>query len=222
VRFTEEFSRVSARDFCDTLVDSLAMRTLIVGPGFALGHRRAGDVAFLRAYAETHRFHVVEVKPSTRHGGAVSSSRIRAALREGRIAEANAMLGWHYRLAGSVVRGEQLGTELGFPTANVELGQSFCVPADGVYASWLHARGRWLPAATSIGMRPTFNGKQRVIEAHVIEDLDGDLLGEQVRVAFLRRLRGQRRFRSRESLKIAMAQDVRRVRAMLQQARPPE
>ena len=220
LRFTPELSQLSADAFCDALLLAFDVRAIVVGPGFALGRERAGDVYFLRRYGASHGFRVITVQPATHKGALISSSRIRTALTEGHLGEANAMLGRLYTLGGIVVEGEHIGASLGFPTANLAPDPGRCVPQNGIYASWLEVDGRWRPAATSIGVRPTFGGSDVTIEAHVL-DFSGDLYRTRTRLALVRRLRGERRFKSETALQAAIAADVERVRALLQNAEAP-
>ena len=221
LRFTPELSQWSAEAFCDKLLRAFALRAIVVGPGFALGRERTGDVYFLRRYGARHGFRVNTVQPATHKGVPISSSRIRTALMEGQLGEANAMLGRLYTLGGTVVEGEHVGARLGFPTANLAADPGRCIPQNGIYASWLEVDGRWRPAATSIGVRPTFGGGDVTIEAHVL-DFAGDLYKTRTRLAFVRRLRGERRFKSESALQAAIAADVERVRGLLQNAKEPQ
>src|ERR1700694_5504777 len=220
LRFTPEVSQWSAEAFCDKLLRAFAVSAVVVGPGFALGRERAGDVYFLRRYGKQHGFRVIAVQPATHQGAPISSSRIRTSLREGRLGAANAMLGRLSTLGGKVVEAEHVGARLGFPTAILEPDPGRCVPQNGIYASWLEVDGHWRPAATSIGVKPTFGGTDVTIEAHVL-DFSGDLYRKSTRLAFVRRLRGERRFRSEAALQAAIAGDVERVRGLLQHAKAP-
>jgi riboflavin kinase/FMN adenylyltransferase len=214
IDFTPELSTWSAERFCDRLVDSVPLRRLIFGPGFALGKDRAGNEAFLRTYGAAHGFDVVTVDRVIVEGGRVSSGRVRSALLEGRLDEATALLGRWYRLPGTVAGGDGRGRTLGFPTANVLSDQRRCVPASGVYATWLHTHGRWLPAATSIGTRPTFGGRTTTVEAFVL-DFDGDLYDAPVALDFVARLREERAYPDAEALIVQMHDDVAAVRELL-------
>ncbi|MBV8529002.1 MAG: riboflavin kinase, partial [Candidatus Dormibacteraeota bacterium] len=137
-----------------------------------------------------------------------------------RLEEATELLGRRYRLPGTVGHGDERGRTLGFPTANVISDTRRCIPANGVYATWLHARSRWWPAATSIGTRPTFDGRTRTVEAFVL-DFDGDLYDADVALEFVARLREERAFPDAESLIARMHEDVAAVRALLSTAAPP-
>jgi len=214
LRFTRALSRWSAPRFCDEVLRSLDIRCLMTGPGFALGHKREGDAAFLREYGAEHGFEVQTVAPAVRGGEPVSSSRIRAALQAGRVGAASSLLGRDHLLEGAVVRGDGRGRTLGFPTANLDVGSEACVPAAGVYATWLTTDAGVYAAATSIGVRPTFDGASRTIEAFAL-DFDADLYGRRVALSFVSRLRSERRFRDAEALVVQMRRDVERVRTRL-------
>lgn len=214
LRFTRDLSMWPPERFCDALVNAFPLRRLVSGPGFALGHRRAGDVDFLHEYGATRGFDVVTVEPLVRGGMTVSSSRIRAALLEGRLDEANELLGRRYQLRGTVIHGAGAGEGLGFPTINLDVDHGRCIPATGVYAAWCEAEGRWYPAAASIGFRPTFGGDTLAVEAHLL-DFSRDLYGRQATLAFVERLRDEVRFPSTETLVAQMARDVEMVRTVL-------
>jgi riboflavin kinase/FMN adenylyltransferase len=176
-----------------------------IGENFRFGHRAQGDAALLSADG---RFETV-VHPLLELGGEiVSSSHIRGLLLAGDVAEANNMLGAPFQLTGPVAHGDKRGRELGFPTANLVPDEAFACPGHGVYACLANA----LPAAVSIGVRPTFEtGRGELIEAYIL-DFDGDLYGEQLTLSFLERLRGERRFDSPEALVEQMRADVKRTR----------
>jgi riboflavin kinase/FMN adenylyltransferase len=220
VPFTAELSAWSADRFAATLTDSLGMRRLIVGPGFALGRGREGNLEFLGRLGARRGFRVTAVAPSTRGGRPVSSGRIRESIANGRFAEALSMLGRAYMLEGVVERGEGRGAGLGVPTANLGIDASRCIPAAGVYAGWLNFGDGWRAAATGIGTRPTFGGGSVTVEAHVL-DFDGDLYGRVARLALTRRIRAERAFTSIGELTSAMARDIAQTREILRRSLPP-
>jgi len=220
VAFTRELSRWSAERFAGLLTERLDMRELIVGPGFALGRGREGDVEFLGRFGARRGFTVTSVAAWNRGGRRISSGRIREAMEALRFSEAIAMLGRPYVLAGLVERGEGRGTGLGVPTANLAVEPDRCIPGPGVYAGWCDLGDGWRPAATGIGTRPTFGGGSLTIEAHVL-DFTGDLYGRTVRLALARRLRSERAFASIAALKEAMAADIRRTREITTREAPP-
>jgi len=204
------------------LLEGLGMVHLVTGQDFALGRGRKGNVPFLAALGERRGFSVESVPLLVEHHGAVSSTRIRGALKGGDVAFAAELLGRPYALAGAVVHGHGIGKQLDFPTANLELPEPRLLPADGVYAGWVHVPDDGQgpgPAgsrrgAISLGMRPTFEGADRALEVFVL-DWDKDLRGKNLRVDFVDWIRGQEKFEGVPALVTAMARDVERVRACL-------
>ncbi|NYG56346.1 bifunctional riboflavin kinase/FAD synthetase [Nocardioides perillae] len=198
------------------LVDALHAAAVVVGANFRFGHRAAGDVAFLREAGERHGFVVDGVALD---GGPQvwSSTYVRNCLATGDVEGAAEALGRPYAVAGEVVRGDQRGRDLGYPTANV-VPEGVTAPADGVYAGWLHRHdtGERLPAAISVGTNPTFDGeRERRVEAYVLDRTDLALYGVHVEVSFVARLRGMTRYEGVEPLLAQMRHDVDRARELL-------
>jgi riboflavin kinase/FMN adenylyltransferase len=212
IPFTSEFARQSADDFCtDVLAGELDARRVSVGENFRFGHGARGDADTLRAHPE---FETVVVALVQQEGDAISSSRIRDLVAAGDIAAAGELLGAPYRLVGDVMPGDARGRELGMPTINLGLPPESVIPAPGIYAGRAHgpALDGNVPAAISIGVRPTFedDGDLRV-EAHLI-GYEGDLYGEHVVLEFLERLRDEEKFDSADDLKRQMDADVEATR----------
>lgn len=208
----------------DDLLGCLNAKTIVVGEDFHFGHRRRGDVALLRAMGANEGFEVEPLALVGPDGAAtgddtdkISSTAIRSALRAGDLARANDWLGRPHEVRGRVGHGDKRARELGFPTANVEVPAEICLPRDGIYAAWyVRPDGRRLPAAVSLGRRPTFYDDQpySLLEAHLL-DWSGELYGEPARVRFVERLRDEVRFDSVEDLVAQMARDCERARAVL-------
>jgi riboflavin kinase/FMN adenylyltransferase len=199
------------------LVDALHAAAVVVGANFRFGNRAAGDVATLR---ETGAVHGFEAEGIALDGGPQvwSSTYVRTCLATGDVAGAAEALGRPYAVRGVVVRGDQRGRELGFPTANVPTSTLTAAPADGVYAGWLRRRdtGERFPAAISVGTNPTFDGqRERRVESYVLDRDDLDLYGVEVEVSFVERLRGMVAFESVEKLVAQMDDDVHRAREIL-------
>ena len=215
--FTRELAALEPEVFVQRhLVEPFAPRWLVVGEDFALGRGRAGNVARLRTIGTQHGFEV-DALPLLMHGdAAVTSTRVRALLAEGRVAEVAELLGEPYTLAGHVVGGERVGRTLGFPTANLQLHDEQLVPAHGIYAVRARIAGEhdWRMGAMSIGVRPTFGGAVRTLEVHLL-DWDGDLYGRNLTVAFIDWLRGEERFEGVEPLIAAMTADCAEARRRL-------
>ncbi|MEV8512923.1 bifunctional riboflavin kinase/FAD synthetase [Dactylosporangium sp. NPDC051484] len=217
IPFTAEFSRLTPEEFVhDALVEHLHTALIVVGENFRFGHRQAGDVELLRRLGRTFGF-AVEGAPLVADEGTVfSSTYIRSCVDAGDVVAAARALGRSHRLEGVVVRGDQRGRELGFPTANLLVPANAAVPADGIYAAWLNRDrdGARHPAAVSIGTNPTFSGKERRVEAFVL-DFKGDLYGERVSLDFADRLREQRTYQDIEPLIAQMTEDVAQAREAL-------
>ncbi|WP_328874161.1 bifunctional riboflavin kinase/FAD synthetase [Streptomyces sp. NBC_00287] len=212
--FTTEFSNLSPADFIvKVLIDKLRAKAVVEGPNFRFGHRAAGDVVYLAELGKTYDFdvEVVDLYVSGEAGGGqpFSSTLTRRLVIEGDVEGAAEILGRPHRVEGVVVRGAQRGRELGVPTANVETLPHTAIPADGVYAGWLHAQDEVMPAAISVGTNPTFDGTERTVEAHVIDRVGLDLYGLHVAVEFLAFVRGQVKFESLDALIERMAEDIK-------------
>jgi riboflavin kinase / FMN adenylyltransferase len=206
IRFDAEFASKTADQFVDdVLVGALGAKRVAIGENFRFGHKAQGDPRLLAA---DERFDTVVHPLLEVDGEIVSSSHIRGLLLAGEVAEAAALLGAPYQLRGEVVHGDERGRELGFPTANLVPEEALACPGHGVYACLADGA----PAAVSIGVRPTFQtGRGELIEAYVL-DFDGDLYGRELRLDFLARLRGERRFETAEALIEQMHSDVQRTR----------
>lgn len=212
VPFTPELILMAARDFVTMLVERLRMKALVVGKGFALGHKRQGNEEYLRTLGQEFDYELTVLDPYQLNGEIVSSSKIRQWVREGKVDEVAGYLGRFHSLSGMVVPGAQRG--LGTPTANLHVWPKRVLPADGIYVS----RADWgdgpRGAATSIGVRPTFGAGERTVEVHIL-DFEGDLSGKEISVELIKYLRPERRFESAEALVSQMREDVNRVREVL-------
>jgi len=215
--FTIEFSRLGPDEFVHrVLVEHLHAAAVVVGDNFRFGHKAAGDLSVLRNLGGRFGFTTVGVPIVGGDDGQLtySSTFIRSCIDAGDVAAAGRVLGRDHRLEGVVVRGDMRGRELGYPTANLESSGRAAVPADGIYAGRLIHRGRPRAAAISIGTNPTFEGRERRVEAYVL-DFDGDLYGEHVALEFVDRLRGTERFDDVGALISQMADDVERTRRLV-------
>src|SRR5918911_1032927 len=213
IRFTRSFAEIEAEDFLrDVVRDRLHAVEVYLGRGFAFGHNRRGNIELLKSVSAQLGFRAEEVPEVRLRGQRISSSRIRELLAEGRVNLARRMLGRPYGVEGRVVRGEERGRPLGFPTANLR-PQNRVIPKGGVYVTATLIEGVWRRSVTNIGTRPTFedDSTQSSVETYVM-DWSGDLYGDVVRVRFLRRLRDERKFASIEELKRQIDADAARAR----------
>jgi riboflavin kinase/FMN adenylyltransferase len=206
IPFDADFAKRSAPEFIDdVLVGSLGATYVSVGENFRFGNRAKGDPQML---AEDERFSTRVAPLLEVEGEIVSSSHIRGLVLAGEVEQATRFLGAPFQMRGEVVHGDERGRELGFPTANLIPDDALVCPGHGVYACLANG----LPAAVNIGVRPTFvTGRGELVEAYIL-DFEGDLYGSELRVDFLSRLRGERRFPSAEALVEQMHRDVERTR----------
>jgi len=215
LRFNARLAAMSATEFVrQVLVGRLGAREVWVGPDFRFGHDRAGNLALLRELGRQYGFTPDEIAPVTVDGERVSSTRIRQALASGDFTTAARLLGRPYSIGGRVVRGNQLGRTLGFPTANLRFGRKS--PAlSGIFATRVHGVSRVpMPSVASLGTRPTVAGTTPLLEAHLF-DFDGDLYGRHVDVEFVARLRDEETFADLPALVAQMHRDATQARALL-------
>ena len=218
VSFDTEVAGLRARRFAELLRGRLRMRELVVGPDFAMGVKREGDMETLTSLGEELGFTVSAVEMLSEGGDAVHSTSIRKELAAGNVRGVSNKLGRNFAIIGKVVEGEQLGRTLGFPTANIEVGPKMAVPGNGIYATLAYVDGERHMAATSIGTRPTFDGQGRTIEAFLL-GFDRNLYNRQLRLEFVQRLRDELRFDSVDALMEQMELDVEQTRRLLQAER---
>lgn len=217
IKFTPEFALMPAQVFVtEVLVRALRAKLVFVGPDFRFGHRGLGAVQQLKDLGKDHGFEVRMIEAVRPLGDRViSSSWIRDLLAKGLVAEAAVLLQRYSTVRGVVVPGERRGRALGYPTANLSQSVEGFVPADGVYAAYASVNGKTMPAAVSIGNNPTFAGvRDKQIEAHLL-DVDLDLYGSTVEIAFVEYIRGMEKFASVDELVLQMTLDESRVRELL-------
>ena len=214
ITFDRELSEKSPGDFVhDVLVGELGAYVVVVGENFRFGHKAAGDFEELRRRMRETGGEALAV-PILALGEGVSSTRIRALVADGSVREAAKLLGRAYSLRGEVVVGDRRGRKIGFPTANVIPDPRALVPGQGVYAGHARIGDAHYGACTNVGVAPTFDRRERRVEAHLL-DYDGDLYGQEVEVSFVQRLRPEKRFSGLEELKAQIARDVEGARRVL-------
>jgi riboflavin kinase / FMN adenylyltransferase len=214
VRFTHELSRWDPETFVRTvLVDWLHVSEVWVGANFLFGHDRSGNFSLLRVLGGRYGFKAEKIDPVRYKDFVVSSTRIRRLVSEGRVDEAGALLGHQYAIDGIVMRGDQRGRTLGFPTANL-CTENELLPPHGVYATTARVGSVVHPSVTNVGTRPTVDRSGRtVVETHIF-DLDRDLYGQPLRVGFVQRLRDERAFESLDALRAQIDADCGRARIL--------
>ena len=231
IDFTPEVAALTAGEFLDELMAHFTIQAMVIGNDFHLGHNRMGDVPFLQAYGKEHSIRVVPIELEEVERARISSTRIRSLVSEGHITEANELLGHPVVVSGVVIRGDQRGRLLGFPTANLLPEPHKLLPMNGVYAARVHiehpaesdatdqlpvsyTQNEW-NSVVNIGVRPTFGGQQRLVEAHLL-DVQLDLYDQRITIDFIARLRNEQRFNGIDALKAQIAVDAQQARLLLQ------
>jgi len=216
LRFDAALAAMGAEDFVrEVLVERMNAREVWVGADFRFGHRRAGDVALLQTLGaqlgfQVHTLETVEAEEGER----VSATRIRELLVAGEFVQAARLLGRPFSIEGRVVRGNRVGHELGYPTANIRLGGRVS-PVQGIFAVRVHGLGAQpRPGVASLGVRPMFDGREPLLETHLF-DFDGDLYGRRIEVEFVARLRDEKKFADLDALKAQMDRDAAQAREIL-------
>lgn len=213
--FNDEFRQIRAAAFVDMLRENLKLSLLWVGADFALGYQREGNVEFLKAQGAEKGFsvRVIDLLPAEQDG-IISSTTSREALLAGEVEKARGLLGRSYALTGEVVHGDHRGRELGFPTANVHVWEEQVIPANGIYATWAYLDGERHMAATSVGVRPQFDGEDVRVEAYIL-DFDRDIYGKQLTLTFEKYMRPEMKFDGLDGLITQMHTDVANIRDYL-------
>jgi len=216
--FDEEIATLEAEAFVQLLCKNLNLKNLVAGPGFALGHKRQGNLQILKQLGVKYGFAVTDVLPISEPSGLITSTRIRDALNNGFVQKAADLLGRNFMLKGKVVKGDGIGHTLGFPTANILSEKNIIIPNDGIYATWAYINDgistRKMKSATSIGVRPTFGKEIRTVESYIL-DYEEDLYGQSMTLEFIDKIRDEIRYESINLLTDQMHVDVRDIRKIL-------
>jgi len=212
--FSSELAGIGARQFIILLIKYAKMRGLVIGPDFALGQSRKGNITALHQLGQTMNFSVTVIPPFKLAGKIASSTAIRKALAQGNMSQANRLIGRPFSIRGQVISGSGRGTRLGFPTANLDVDPEQALPKEGVYATLTHLNDKTLASVTNIGRRPTFGGHQRTIETH-IPDFQDNLYGRDLRIDFIERLRAERKFNTEQELQQQLIKDINRGKSIL-------
>ncbi|MFM8994788.1 MAG: bifunctional riboflavin kinase/FAD synthetase [Bacteroidota bacterium] len=215
--FTQEFAQLSPRDFVKTiLVDQLHVDTIVIGYDHRFGKNREGDFLSLLALAQEFHFQVQEIPASEIDAIAISSTRIRKALSNKQLNEANTLLGKPYILTGIVTEGQKLGRTIGVPTANLDIQDPYkLIPPSGVYAGYCLLENERYKMVCNIGYRPTVNGLDLRVEAHLF-DFDKNIYGHPISLFLVQYLRNEQKFDSLESLKTQILIDAQQAQSMVQ------
>jgi riboflavin kinase/FMN adenylyltransferase len=212
--FTAQVAQLSARDFMSLVKKQLRMRGIMVGPDFALGINREGNIDLLRAMGREMEFSVEVIPSYIINGEVVSSTLIRRVLAQGDMRKVVGLMGRYFQLVGKVITSDKRGRILGFPTANLDIKPQQALPGNGIYATIAQVDGEQFYSATNIGIRPTFGEGEKTVETHLL-NYKGDLYGKDMRLEFVQKLRDEQRFPSSKELKAQIERDVREVETIL-------
>jgi riboflavin kinase/FMN adenylyltransferase len=214
--FTPDFANLSAFDFMRRVSRRLGLRSLWIGYDFALGRNREGDLERLTEIGQELGYEVRTIGPVKNGEDVLSSSLIRQRIRSGEVAHAAENLGRFYNLSGPVIHGDGRGRKINIPTANIDYPKDKVIPVNGVYATWAWVGGQRYPAASNIGINPTFTPDKQTpnVEAHLL-DFDRDLYGQEVKLEFVEYLREELRFDSVEALLEQIHADIGKTREIL-------
>ncbi|NBW28404.1 MAG: bifunctional riboflavin kinase/FAD synthetase [Flavobacteriaceae bacterium] len=206
--FDKEFSNLSAEDFVKTiLVDSLNIKKIIIGYDHRFGKNRDANIEDLIAFGRKYSFEVEQISAQEIDSVSVSSTKIRDAIANGTMAVANEYLGYDYLLSGKIIKGKQLGSTIGFPTANIKIEENYkLIPKNGVYVVKSHLQGKTVFGIMNIGFNPTVNGEYLSIEVHFL-DFNADLYNTQISVSVIARIRDEEKFTSLDLLKTQIQKD---------------
>jgi len=213
--FNEQVAAFPAERFVEEILHrTLGVAEMVIGHNHAFGRHREGRLETLRELGKRFDFTVTAIEPVLYENEPISSTRIRRRLQQGDVCAAAKMLGKPYEIEGSVVRGEGRGRTLDYPTANLDVPGRKLIPGNGVYAVRWKRGSELTGGLVNIGVRPTFDGRQRTLEIHLF-DFQGSLYGEQVRIQFIEKIRDEKKFASGRSLTVQMKQDEETARRLL-------
>ena len=210
IDFSEKFKDMSAEEFLEALEKTLDIRAALCGYDFRFGKNRSGDIFTLKDFCEKTGADFFPHEEVDYLGEKISTTRVKAAIKEGDLVKANAMLGYDYFVAGKVKNGRGRGRELGFPTANLSFPAEKCILPAGVYKCGAQVGGKTYKAVTNFGTAPTFNCTETLVETHV-KDFSGDLYGETVKISFCSFLREIRHFSNIDELKKQLEKDIEEI-----------
>jgi len=214
LNFTLELAQIGIQQFIGLLKKYLKMRGLVVGPDFAMGRNREGDIDTLHTLEKSIDFNLTVIPPIIKNNELISSTTIRNVLAQGDMERVHDMLGRYFSLEGRVIAGSGRGKDLGFPTANIDIDPVQALPADGIYATLAYIDDQPRQSITNIGCRPTFGEMERAVEVHIF-DYNGELYRRNLKVDIIERLRGEQRFATTDELVKHITQDISEARAAL-------
>ena len=205
-KFDKETMKMSPEDFIKNICESFNIKGIVVGFNFKFGYKNAGDIKLLNELKSKYHFDLYVMEPCIYNDSVVSSTRIREAIIDGNMEEAFNMLARPYSLEGKVIHGKKLGRTIGFPTANLEIDKSKCIPAKGVYYTNVSIKGKIFKGITSVGHNPTVNGKELTIETYIL-DFDKYIYDEEIKLYFIDRIRDEMKFSGIDELVCQLKKD---------------
>ncbi|UXZ09403.1 bifunctional riboflavin kinase/FAD synthetase [Clostridium perfringens] len=206
VEFNKKFMELEPEEFIENLIKNYNVRGIVVGFNYRFGHKNKGDVKLLKELCDLKGLELYVIEPFTYKSEVVSSTRIRKALSEGELEDANNMLGRYFSLNGEVVSGKKIGRTINFPTANLKNNDEIILPKIGVYYTNVEVNGEIYKGITSVGNNPTVNGKNTTVETHIL-NFDEDIYGKHIKLYFIRKIRNEKKFNSLEELKEQLIKD---------------
>ncbi|WP_066893760.1 bifunctional riboflavin kinase/FAD synthetase [Clostridium nigeriense] len=204
--FTKEFMGIEAEDFIKLLCEGYNVKGIVVGFNFRFGHKNLGDIELLKKLKEKYGYELYIIEPYTYEDKAISSTRIRNCILEGNVSEATKMLSKPYLIKGKVIHGKQLGRTIGVPTANLNFNEKMIIPSNGVYYTNVEYKNNKYKGLTSVGNNPTVNGQELTIETYIL-NFDEMIYGEELKVYFIERIRGEIKFDSLDELVLQIKKD---------------
>ncbi|MBQ6820478.1 MAG: bifunctional riboflavin kinase/FAD synthetase [Clostridium sp.] len=209
--FTKEFMLMEAEDFIKMLCEDYNVKGIIVGFNFRFGHKNIGDVELLKKLKKKYGYELYIIEPYTYKNESISSTRIRNCILEGNVSEALNMLSKPYSINGKVVHGRKIGRTIGIPTANLGFDEKMIIPCKGVYYTNVKYNNKIYRGITSIGNNPTVNGQQLTIETFIL-DFNKNIYDEEIKVYFIERIRGEKKFDSIEDLVSQIKKDINSIK----------
>ena len=206
VEFNKKFMELEPEEFIENLIKNYNVRGIVVGFNYRFGHKNKGDVKLLKELCDLKGLELYVIEPFTYKSEVVSSTRIRKALSEGELEDANNMLGRYFSLNGEVVSGKKIGRTINFPTANLKNNDEIILPKIGVYYTNVEVNGEIYKGITSVGNNPTVNGKNTTVETHIL-NFDKDIYGKHIKLYFISKIRNEKKFNSLEELKEQLIKD---------------
>lgn len=206
VEFDKKFMKLEPEEFIDNLIKNYNVKGIVVGFNYRFGHKNKGDVRLLKELCNLKGIELCVIEPFTYKSEVVSSTRIRKALSEGKLEDANNMLGRYFSLSGEVVSGKKIGRTIDFPTANLKTDEKRILPKIGVYYTNVGIDKKIYKGITSVGNNPTVNGKNITVETHIL-NFDEDIYGKNIKLYFISKIRNEKKFNSLEELKEQLIKD---------------